>query len=101
MAGCFVYVDKAVFSIGPLPLRGPLLNLLPQTSRCKGPQDRLLIAREGGKMPITPDSLTDNPRHLMIRSYNTVLLKAITGVLRTRGRCAPNGKGACVHLSEG
>ena len=40
-------------SIGPLPLRGPLpQNLLPQASRCKGPQDRLLIAREGGKMPI-------------------------------------------------
>ena len=30
---------------------GPLPNLLPQASRCKGPQDRLLTAREGGKMP--------------------------------------------------
>ena len=81
MAGCFVYVGKAVFSIGPLPLRGPL------------------PLAGGGKMPITPYSLTDNPRHHMIMSYNTVLLKAVTGVLRTRGRCAPNGKGACVHLS--
>ena len=40
-------------SRGPLPLRGPLpQNLLPQASRCKGPQDRLLIAQEGGKMPL-------------------------------------------------
>ena len=39
-------------SRGPLPLRGPLPNLLPQASRCKGPQDRLLIAQEGGKMPL-------------------------------------------------
>ena len=40
-------------SRGPLPLRGPLpQNLLPQASRCKGPQDRLLIAPEGGKMPL-------------------------------------------------
>ena len=101
MAGCFVYVGKAVFYIGPLPLRGPLPNLLPHASRCTGPQHRLLIAREGGKMPITPYSLTDNPRHRMIRSYNPVLLKAITGVLRTLSRCAPNRKGACVHLCDG
>ena len=46
-------------SIGPLPLRGPLPNLLPQASRCKGPQDRLLTAREGGKMPITHNSQTE------------------------------------------
>ena len=40
-------------SRGPLPLCGPLpQNLLPQASRCKGPQDRLLIAQEGGKMPL-------------------------------------------------
>ena len=36
---------------GPLPLCGPLPVLLPQASRCKGPQDHLPIAREGGKMP--------------------------------------------------
>ena len=36
---------------GTLPLRGPLPNLLPQASCCKGPQDRLLTAREGGNMP--------------------------------------------------
>ena len=76
MAGCFVYAGKAVFSIGPLPLRGPL------------------PLAGGGKMPITPYILTDNPRHLMIRSYNTVLLKAITGVLRTLSRCAPNLDGS-------
>ena len=43
---------SAKCSNGTLPLCGPLPNLLPQASRCKGPQDRLLIAREGGKMPI-------------------------------------------------
>ena len=74
MAGCFVYVGKAVFSIGPLPLRGPL------------------PLAGGGKMPITPYTLTDNPRHLMIMSYNTVLLKAIKGVLLTLSRCDPNPK---------
>ena len=37
--------DDAKCSNGPLP------NLLPQASRCKGPQDHLPIAREGGKMP--------------------------------------------------
>ena len=45
--------DDAKCSNGPLPLRGPLPNLLPQASRCKGPQDRLLIAREGAKMPFS------------------------------------------------
>ena len=43
---------------GTLPLRGPLPNLLPQASCCKGPQDHLLIAREGGKMPIPHKWLT-------------------------------------------
>lgn len=38
-------VDDARYCNGLLP------NLLPQASRCKGPQDRLLIAREGAKMP--------------------------------------------------
>ena len=37
---------------------GPLPNLLPQASRCKGPQDRLLIAQEGGKMPTPSIRLT-------------------------------------------
>lgn len=40
-------VDKC--SKGPLPLRGP--DLLPQAVRCKSPQDCLLIALEGAKMP--------------------------------------------------
>ena len=46
-------------SIGPLPLRGPLPNLLPQAVRCKGPLDHLQTAHEGAKMPIPPKCLTD------------------------------------------
>ena len=38
-------------SNGPLPLRGPLPNLLPQASRCKSPLGYCQVAREGAKMP--------------------------------------------------
>ena len=40
----------------PTPWAPP--DLLPQASHCKGPQDHLLIVREGGKMPFPQFCLT-------------------------------------------
>ena len=47
------FSEQTLYFRGPLPLRGPLPNLLPQAVRCKGPLDHLQTAHEGAKMPLT------------------------------------------------
>ena len=86
--------DDAKCYNGPLPLRGPLPNLLPQASRCKGPQDRLLIAREGGIMPF-PHSLHASEVSLSNNNYFKIL-DLCTGSGCIAWTMALEKPGACV-----
>lgn len=73
---------------------GPLPNLLPQASRCKGPQDRLLIAREGAKMPF-PHSLHASEVSLSNNNYFKIL-DLCTGSGCIAWTMALEKPGACV-----
>ena len=80
---------------GPLPLCGPLPVLLPQASRCKGPQDRLLIAREGAKMPFS-HSWHASEVSLSISDNQYKILDLCTGSGCIAWTMALERPGACV-----
>ncbi len=81
--------DDAKCSNGPLP------NLLPQASRCKGPQDRLLIAREGAKMPFS-HSWHASEVSLSISDNQYKILDLCTGSGCIAWTMALEKPGACV-----
>ena len=74
---------------------GPLPNLLPQASRCKGPQDRLLIAREGAKMPF-PHSWHTSEVSLSVNNDYYHILDLCTGSGCIAWTMALERPGACV-----
>ena len=81
--------DDAKCSNGPLP------NLLPQASRCKGPQDRLLIAREGAKIPF-PHSWHTSEVSLSVNNDHYHILDLCTGSGCIAWTMALERPGACV-----
>ena len=82
------------YSRGPLPLRGPLPNLLPQAVRCKGPLDHLQTAHEGGKMPLPYN------RHTSMEAQSPSLILALGGGTVMTPGCAEIVKEltCCIYL---
>ena len=82
------------YSRGPLPLRGPLPNLLPQAVRCKGPLDHLQTAHEGAKMPLPYN------RHTSIEAQSPSLILALGGGTVMTPECAEIVKDltCCIYL---
>ena len=82
------------YSRGPLPLRGPLPNLLPQAVRCKGPLDHLQTAHEGGKMPLPYN------RHTSMEAQSPTLILALGGGTVMTPECAEivKEKTFCIYL---